>query len=117
MQEASPNTSTDQLLNELAATLREERDALVHMDAEGIERSSAAKSRLSDELAQRRGEFTNAHRKRLNILQTDLRHNLILLVHARDHIQTTLSILTGRPTTPGQMRKPVAESVRLDLRG
>lgn len=117
MQEATPNTSTDQLLCELAATLREERTALIHLDAEGIERSAASKSRLSEAIAQRHAEFTAAHRARLGGLQTDLRHNLILLVHARDHIQTTLGILTGRPSLPGQVHKPVAESVRLDLRG
>lgn len=117
MQEASLQPSTDQLLSELASTLCEERRALIHMDVEGIERSASSKSHLSDELAQRRQQFTAAHRSRFTALQTDLRHNLILLVHARDHIQTTLSILTGRPNLPGQIHNPVAESVRLDLRG
>jgi cellobiose-specific phosphotransferase system component IIA len=117
MQEASPKISTDQLLSELAETLREERAALIRLDTEAIERSAADKSRLSDALAQRRSELTTAHRARLDALQTDLRHNLILLVHAKDHIQSTLGILTGCNSLPGQMRKLVADSVRLDLRG
>lgn len=117
MQEESPKISSDQLLSELAETLREERAALIRLDTEAIERSAAEKSRLSDALAQRRGELTADHRARFDAIQTDLRHNLILLVHARDHLQTTLGILTGQPSPPCRIHKPVAECVRLDLRG
>jgi hypothetical protein len=42
---------------------------------------------------------------------------LILLVHARDHVQGTLNALTGRPSLPRQFHQPNAESVRLNLRG
>lgn len=117
MQEATTNPNVTQLLDELAHVLSEERDALIHMDAEGIERTAATKATLSEELHRRREEFNDTNRARLRVIQTDVRHNLILLVHARDHIQSTLGILTGRPTLPGQMHKAVAESVRLDLRG
>jgi len=117
MQEASTHATTDQLLSELANTLREERDALVHLDAEGIERSAADKARLSDALGQCRAGFTPVHTARLSALQTELRHNLILLVHARDHVHNTLGILTGRSNLPAQIHKHSTESVRLDLRG
>jgi hypothetical protein len=111
------STNIDQLLSDLAETLGEERDALIRVDVEGIERTAARKSALNDALTQHRREFTRAHRAKLQAIQTDIRHNLILLVHARDYIQTTLGIRTGRPAISGQLHKSVAESVRLDLRG
>lgn len=117
MQTAETNNSIDQRLTELVQILGEERAALIQMNIEEIEHSTAQKAKLNEELIQRRGEFTDTHRARLKGIQTEVRHNLILLVHARDHIQGTLSVLTGRPSLPGQFHQPMAESVRLDLRG
>jgi cellobiose-specific phosphotransferase system component IIA len=117
MQTAESFTSIDQRLADLVQILGEERAALIQMNIEEIERSTARKAALNEELLARRNEFSDLHRAQLKAIQTEVRHNLILLVHARDHIQGTLSILTGRPALPGQFHQPKAESVRLDLRG
>ena len=117
MQDSLSNTSIDEILGTLASTLREERGALTKVDTEGIQRTAAAKLALSEALMQRRQELTDSHRRRLNEIQTDVRHNLILLVHARDCVQNRLAILTGRPQGVGLLQQGVSESVRLDLRG
>jgi hypothetical protein len=117
MQEALSSNGIEQLLSDLAETLGDERAALIHVDTEGIERTAARKCALNDALARHRPQFNASHRAKLRVIQTQARHNLILLVHARDYIQTTLGILTGRPTIVGQLPTAVAESVRLDLRG
>lgn len=117
MQEASTKISIDQLLGDLAQALLDERNALVQVDAEEIDLAAARKATLTDQLARYRDEFSDAHRTKLALIQTEVRHNLILLVHARDYVQSRLGILTGRPAIAGQLHPSRAESVRLDLRG
>ena len=117
MQPASSITTIDQLIKEISNALEVERKALLRMDAEGIEVAAAQKSALCDELSQKGQQITAAHRSALAAIQADIRHNLILLVHARDHVQGALGILTGRPSLPGHMHQRQPASVRLDLRG
>jgi flagellar biosynthesis/type III secretory pathway chaperone len=117
MQEALHTQSVDDLLESLEQVLSEERAALVKVDAEGIERAAQRKSELSDALGRRSSELTSAHRTRLASIHQNVRHNIVLLVHAREYVQTTLSLVTGQVPTLRPFAKPVTEAVRLDLRG
>jgi hypothetical protein len=118
MQESFSNANIDELLGNLASALCQERSALTQIDTEGIQRAAAIKVALSEALTHRREQLTDAHRKRLAEIQSDVRHNLILLVHARDCVQNRLSILTGRPPqNTGPFQSAAAPSVRLNLRG
>jgi hypothetical protein len=117
MLEATHPTTIDELLGELEQVLAEERLALIRVDAENIDRFAQRKSELSDLLALRRAELTQAHQQRFKTIQLDVRHNIILLVHAREYVQTRLALLTGRVPTLRPFSKTAAEPVRLDLRG
>jgi hypothetical protein len=117
MLEAQQTQSIDELLELLEFVLSEERSALVKVDREGIERAAQRKSELSDALSLRARELTTAHRTRLASIHQNVRHNIVLLVHAREYVQTTLSLVTGQVPTLRPFAKPVTEAVRLDLRG
>ena len=117
MQEARQGKSIDSLLDELEQTLVDERRALICVDAETIEATSLRKSALNEALLQRKSEIGNTHKNRLSAMHQDVRHNLILLVHAREYVQNTIGLLTGQTPTVRPYAKPFAEAVRLDLRG
>lgn len=117
MQEPTHRKTIDELLDELTGVLAQERVALIRVDAESIEQLALVKSHLNDELAERSSSFSSAHLQRFKAIQLDVRHNIVLLVHARDYIHTRLALVTGRIPTTRPFSKPVAESVRLDLRG
>jgi hypothetical protein len=117
MQEATQEPTIDQLLCALAQIVEEERTALIQLDVAGIEHAAANKLTLNEQLLGRRTDFSDVHRQRLRQIQTDLRHNLILLVHARDYIQNTLGVLTKRVPGTSERHPTAADGVRLDLRG
>jgi len=117
MQEARQGKSIDSLLDELEQTLVDERRALICVNAESIEETALRKSALNDALLQRKSEIENTHKSRLLAMHQDVRHNLILLVHAREYVQNTIGLLTGQTPTVRPYAKPVTEAVRLDLRG
>lgn len=117
MQEATQSPTIDSILEELEQVLVAERRALIQVNAEGIELYAQRKSALNDAIRERKGELTPAHQKRLRTIHQDVRHNLILLVHAREYVQTTIGLLTGQSPTIRPFAKPASESVRLDLRG
>lgn len=117
MQEVTTSPPIDTLLDELEQVLIDERRALIAVSAEGIELFAQRKSALNDAIRERKGDLTAAHQLRLRAIHQDIRHNLILLVHAREYVQTTIGLLTGQSPTLRPFAKPIAESVRLDLRG
>ncbi len=116
MQEVINHRSIDCVLSDLAQVLNEERDALLALDATHIDALNSRKLSLDTELAALAGNFSDSQEPCLQALKQQLRNNLILLVHARDHIQARLGIeeppIVPRPTT-----KPVVGSSRLNLRG
>ncbi len=106
------------LLTELEETLGQERRALISLDLEEIEACAAKKATLSEILSGRRHELTASHGERVRRLELGLRHNLVLLAQARDHVHGTIEILAGgRVPVSRPSSKPVAEGVRLDVRG
>jgi hypothetical protein len=116
MQEVTNHRSIDAVLIELQQVLHEERDALLSLDATQIDALNSRKLSLDKELATYDGDWTDSQQFRLEGLKQKLRNNLILLMHARDHIHSRLGIesapVVSRPTS-----KPAVGGNRLNLRG
>ena len=116
MQEVKPNRSIDVVLLELERVLRDERTALVALDAAAIGAISRNKAELESELA------TFVHQKvvtqsgRLINVKRQLQENLVLLVQARDFIQHRLGI-EPRPAVSNRASTPAVSGSRLNLRG
>jgi hypothetical protein len=115
-QEVTTEKNVDNLLSELEQLLCNERQALLSFSAESIDEVNEKKALLQRELVACRHLLSVAHRERLQDLKRHLRHNLILLVHARNHIHGLLGLEPGslvfRPSA-----KPTAGGIRLDMRG
>lgn len=116
MSDPSSNSNLDSILTELVSLVEEEREALLRLDSDSIEKLTERKSLLGAMLAQHHDELDASHKSQLETLRAALRHNLVLMVHARDHVQGTLGIITGKPGHPTSYH-PTIEPVRLDLRG
>lgn len=117
MQEPECNLTLDQLLDELSDVLEIERVAVIRMDTEEIEHTSAAKQRLNQALESRNQDLTPAHEQRLRTIRSNQQHNLILLAHARDLLQNALGIQDARLPRIGRPSRPIVEGSHLDLRG
>lgn len=117
MQEDLSTPSATDTIGSLEQLLAEETQALIRLDSEGVQSIAQRKLKLCEELAAARDAFAQSDRKRLDSLRQRLRHNLILLAHAREHVQITVNLMTGRPSTLGPQEQLSAGPVRLDLRG
>ena len=116
MLEVTTSRSIDVVLFELAQVLNEERAALLALDATHIDALNIRKLGLDTELAAHTGDFSDSQKSCLQTLKQQLRNNLILLVHARDHIQARLGF-EEPPIVPRPSAKPVVGGSRLNLRG
>lgn len=117
MQEELSTPSATDPIGSLEELLAEETLALVRLDSEGVQSIAQRKLRLCEELAAKRDTFAQSDKRRVERLQQRLRHNLILLAHAREHVQITVNLMTGRPSTLRPQEQLSPYPVRLDLRG
>ena len=116
MQEVTSRRSIDVVLLDLEQVLHEERHALLSLDATTIDALNSRKLGLEAELSEYTLELTSPQQAHLVQLKHQLRNNLILLIHARDHVQARLGIESA-PTVPRPTSKPVLGGNRLNLRG
>ena len=116
MQEVTTQRRIDEVLLDIEQVLQEERTALLSLDATSIDALNQKKSDLESELSGNKGELSPSHENHLRQLKLQLRNNLILLIHARDHIQAGLGI-ERPPVVPRPTSKPVVGGTRLNLRG
>jgi len=116
MQEVTNTRSIDEVLLDLEQVLNEERDALLSLDADSIDALNQRKSDLQSELSGYSGELSPQQERCLKQLKYRLRNSLILLIHARDHIQARLGI-ESPPVVPRLASKPAVGGNRLNLRG
>jgi len=116
MPEVTTHRSINEALVELEQVLHEEWTALLSLDATSIDELNQRKADLESALSGYAGELSLEQRDCLRQLRRKLRNNLILLVHARDHIQARLGMerpsVVQRPTS-----RPVVGGTRLNLRG
>ncbi len=116
MQEVTTQRSISEVLVELEQVLQEERTALLSLDASCIDDLNQRKADLESALSGYKGELSLEQQRQLAKLKLQLRHNLVLLVHARDHVQARLGI--ERPSVVQRLAsKPVVGGTRLNLRG
>ena len=116
MPEVTTHRSINEALVELEQVLHEEWTALLSLDATSIDELNQRKADLESALSGYTGELSLEQRDCLRQLRRKLRNNLILLIHARDHIQARLGMerpsVVQRPTS-----RPVVGGTRLNLRG
>lgn len=89
----SQDITLDDALVRMASTIAEERAALRKRDAATVARLATEKEILLAVLTRERAAFSDAQRTQLQSLAGDLRHNAILLAHARDSLRDALSAL------------------------
>jgi len=116
MQEATSQRTINEALSDLEQVLQSEREALLSLDATSIDELTQRKTDLESELSSFRGAMSPGQQNRLRQIKLQLRNNLVLLIHARDHIQARLGI-EQPPIVPRLASKPAAGGTRLNLRG
>jgi hypothetical protein len=116
MPEVTTHRSINEALVDLEQVLQEERTALLSLDATSIDELNQRKADIESALSGYAGELSLEQQDCLSQLRLKLRNNLILLIHARDHIQARLGMerppVVQRPTS-----RPVVGGTRLNLRG
>lgn len=116
MQEVINQRSINEVLVDLEQVLQEERTALLSLDASSIDDLNQRKADLESALSGYKGELSLQQQGHLVQLRAQLRNNLVLLIHARDHIQARLGM--ERPSVVQRLAsKPVVGGIRLNLRG
>ncbi|MBN1609565.1 MAG: hypothetical protein JW940_23235 [Polyangiaceae bacterium] len=120
---ALQNQPLDELLTLLAATLEDERLALKRLDRPAIDACASRKLELGQLIQGRSRELRHEHREVLRSLRQTLRHNQVLLVHARDQVHGLVELLRnggagiGPLRSMGPRRSMPSSGVRLDMRG
>jgi hypothetical protein len=89
----------DAVLDELERLLADERDAIRSLDGERVLRFARRKQELVHGLHARRAELGEAGSRRFRSVAQGIRHNGILLAHARNVLRDAVAIVAGR-TTP-----------------
>jgi hypothetical protein len=109
----------DEALTQLEALLSDERDAIRRVDGARVLELAARKVALIEELEARRSAFTPQATARLQALTPALRHNGILLAHARDVLRD--AVAAARAQGASLIRSPSApvksERPSLSVRG
>ena len=117
MQEVASKLTVLEVLNELENVLTEETQALTRLDPTAVEAASKQKLILSESLSALAQPFNKEERLRLAKIRTKLRHNIVLLAHAREYVQVTVQTLAGRPQSIAPNHQALSSSARLDVRG
>jgi flagellar biosynthesis/type III secretory pathway chaperone len=117
MHAAVSHTKVQEVLIALEEVLAEETQALIHLDPTTVETASRRKFTLTQTLAAIDQPFTREEQLQLTRVRTKLRNNLVLLAHAREHVQVAVQTAQGRPLTLPFNSQPMSAAARLDLRG
>ncbi len=117
MKEATNQRTIDEILTELAQAIEAERQALISLDEVGMDAALTMKVSLAAELEPLQAQLTSEHRARLAVVHGALRNNLVLLVHARDHVQGVIELFTGASPVRRPSYQPHHDGGRLNLRG
>lgn len=103
----------EEALTQLEALLSEEREAIRSLDAGRVLELAARKQALVDELKAAASAFAPATAARLQALTPALRHNGILLAHARDVLRDAVAAaragsagLIQSPSVPTRVERP-----------
>ncbi len=107
----------DSVLTELAEVVAVERGALKQLDSAVLEHCAATKLALDEELRARATELEPRHHSKLQELDATMKSNQILLIHARDQVLGTLSLLGGSTSGVGGSKKLPSGAVRLSTKG
>jgi hypothetical protein len=109
----------DGALTEIEALLSEEREAIRRLDGKRVLELAARKQELVGELAANRDAFTPDMAGRLQALTPALRHNGILLAHARDVLRDAVAAARAEGATLIHSVAPPVKSERpsLSVRG
>ena len=105
------------MLVDLEQTLRDERGYLLALDAASIDALNPRKAGLEKELRAFAPEELLQSRSRLDGIRRQLQENLVLLVHAREHVQQKLGIEPPPIVVAARPSNPAAAGTRLNLRG
>ncbi len=105
------------LLDDLSEVIGQERAALLALDTGVLDEFAARKVHLVETLSGWQGDVSPEHSERLSDLQKQLRYNLVLLVHARDHVKGVVGLLTGVEPAARPSKMAGGSGFRIDLRG
>ena len=112
----------DGALGRLELLLQEEREAIAALDAERVARSAAEKEALFSILETATEPERRAFAPRLHALAPALRHNGVLLAHARDCLRDALAAMAGEMPALAKPRGsaptiPAPRKTRLSVTG
>lgn len=93
-----------EILAELERALDEERDAIRRLDGAGVARCAETKRALADALAAAAPAELAAHRDALARLRPALRHNGVLLAHARACLRELAGVAASPAAGAGRVR-------------
>jgi hypothetical protein len=110
--------TADLALTALERFLVEERDAVIRLDATNVVRIAEEKESLIAVLRDGLPTLGEAHRPRLRDLRDALRHNTVLLAHARDLLRDALAAFHIEESTGGGLpRSTPRPGARISIRG
>jgi hypothetical protein len=104
---------------ELEQLLRDEREAIRKLDGARVLSYAERKGALVGSLQQRRGTLSPENLRRLRAIAPALRHNSVLLAHARDILRDALRVARADlgATSPVLARPSAASPRILSVRG
>jgi hypothetical protein len=105
------------VLDELEALLTEEREAIRRLDGDRVLQYSGRKKELVSTLQARRAEVTPDAARRFRALASSLRHNGILLAHARNVLRDSVAVLARRSGIAALPAGGFPSTRRLSVRG
>lgn len=105
-------------IDELEQLLREEREAIRKLDGARVLSYAERKEAIVGALQQVQGALSQQNASRLRALAPALRHNSVLLAHARDILRDALHVARADLAATSPMARPVAAPPRiLSVRG
>jgi len=108
----------EEAIAELRRLLAEEREAIRRLDASRVLEFARRKQELVETLRDARGSFSPATAAALRSLVPALRHNGILLAHARDILRDAVAVASrGRFAMPQRARPQGSPRKALSVRG
>jgi hypothetical protein len=102
----------EEALTDLEALLSQERDAIVRLEGARVLELAARKQELVGFLASRRGAFTPRAAARFKALAPAMRHNGILLAHARDVLRDAVAAARANGATLIPVSSPPVKTER-----
>jgi hypothetical protein len=106
-------------ITELEELLRDEREAIRQLDSARVLSFAERKEALVGALKQGGGALSEDNAARLRALAPALRHNSVLLAHARDVLRDALAAVRAElgPVLPTRARPPMQVPRMISVRG